>query len=651
MQNIEILEPLKILADDTQIKELNISDDVKQDIIRDIEVELDNIKEERSKYNLEEKWQKERDNYDGVMPYKDFPWENSSNNHIQIIKRKVKVVKNKGKKQMFLNPMILLKGIPGVKYDIADKDKKEEWLNYKLLDSNEIDFPNKVDATILDGILHDVGWLKVYYGDKTEVMNIVKTYKPEEISLFEDDLVDVKDSDEYRKAHSDLIENRTVSITVRARVKVGTGIQVDYVDIKDLYCRVAPKDLELHKLISEKVSYTWLDMMYHFQNDGWDEKVIQDIKGADAQNYDKNTYEVYECIYRYDYDGDGYDEKCVITIIDLNGKKMYLRGIMFPYNHNKIYYVPYRISPVKNFVYGEGMAEMLMNTSEFIDKFWNQSIDTGTLLNAPAFEVEEGSGFDPTLKKWGPAVIWWVKRAGTIKQLNTHQVTRELTEYIDRANRNADLDSGVSDYSSGKESAQDPNAPASKALMLLQESNMQIQEFIDNLHSSNTESVFIISELFKQYKKDSNEFYPKENRNKETKQISMEDIEIPSNIVLQDYRIIPHLSKITINKELEKERNFETLTVIMKLPMWQDPNVQRTAIEIWLRSVGEEWEKNIDVFFPEQPQLPAGLPGQVPTGLVGGAQTTPAMPITGAVLPPTTPPPGGMLPGVTGAIE
>ena len=191
-------------------------------------------------------------------------------------------------------------------------------------------------------------------------------------------------------------------------------------------------------------------------------------------------------------------------------------------------------------------------------------------------------------------------------------------EYIDRAQRYSEWISGVSVYSTGRESPMDPRAPASKALMLLQEANLRLSEYITNLHHSNMKTVYLVDMLYQQYRKGEVEYYQKEIR--KDNEVKLEDVEISDKILLGNYRYIPHLSRITINKELERERNMQVLAMIKADPLiWSNPEAQRLAWEILLRSIGDEWEKNIDVFLPKQPAgapiMPLGAPPATPPGV------------------------------------
>ena len=92
--NIKLLPEAK--SGQTRYKygaKLKLSDADADIIVTDIDNEISEIKALRSQYGLAEQWQEDRDQYDGMVEYKDFPWKNSSNLHIHITKMTVDIMK------------------------------------------------------------------------------------------------------------------------------------------------------------------------------------------------------------------------------------------------------------------------------------------------------------------------------------------------------------------------------------------------------------------------------------------------------------------------------------------------------------------------------------------------------------------------------
>ncbi len=600
-------------------------------LIREIEKEIEIIKSMREERDLPDKWQEARDQYQGVVEFKDFPWENSSNLHIHITSAAVDIMKVKAKAQMFTEPMMLLKPLPSQIGENLFEDiaLKEKFLNCEARDDIQIE--DKLDPDLQDAINIGTGIAKLRYErdiDFDAVVPEIYEATPQDIARFKSDFKKDKGSQVYKDYLSDLEKGLSVEVWMKSDEIIYEGPKISYVKLEDLFVRPDIDDIRKHRVIAEKLHYTWMDLINEVEGNSFDRQVVMELKDKFPTDYYKKIYDGWEVICYYDYEKTNNLQR--IKIVYLEEQKRILKALTFPFIHRMPDYVFYYIKKVPGSIYGEGLAEKLKDTNKAINDLWNQTVDSGTLRNAPCFKAVKGSEFDSTQKKWGPAAIWWVKTIADVEQFRITGGGAEQINYISRLERYAEWISGVSAYMTGRESPLDPNAPASKAYMLLKESNLRINDGIRQLHSSNRILFYQIDKLLFQYMRGNKLPFTV------TKGEVLETKEITKKVLGIKVRYIPHLSDITVNKELEKEQDMKFALYLQSRAIVQSvPTAERTILEILIRNQGGVWEKMLDKLLPpEQKKLPQAGGASNIDKILQGLRTrtelgTPALPTAG----------------------
>lgn len=598
--------------------------------IRECEKEIELIEELRVKLCLVEKWQKARDQYAGVTdPDKDFPWEDSSNLFIHITSMAVDILNTKAQAQMFVSPMMLLKPIPGQTGSDLYTDilLKEKFLDNKI--QEEIELEEKLDPVLQDAINIGTGIAKVSYLRKIDYdATVSEIYEstPEDIRRFKKDFEKDKDTEVYRSYLNDLIGTKNkgteedpigipVEVWMQSDEIVYDNPEISYVKLDDLLVRPDIPDLNNQRVIAENITFTWLELCNHVEQGYFHNKqILNDLREKYQDEYYKKIYKAREVITYHDYEKTNRPKRVVITY--LTDEKWLLRAITFPYMHRQPYYVPYYIKRVPGNFYGEGLAERLEHTNKALNTLWNQTIDSGTLRNAPAFKAVKGANFDPSVKRWGPAVIWWVGAVNEVEAFQSYGggISAEMLNIISRLERYGEWQTGVSAYATGRESPSDPNAPASKAYMLLKESNLRLNKMIKQLHKSNKQLIMMIDKLIYQHTK----------RDKlpivVMKGESIEMNPISKKILGMKVNYIPQLSDITANKELQKEQDMKFGDYLM--PKLQNvPAAQREILQIQIRNMGGAWEKAMDKLLPPEAtkEIPPVGAGNIPVAGAGAS--------------------------------
>lgn len=570
---------------------LDLTADEQNEQIRLIKEELGKIISERK--HKEQIWDEadRQDSGNTEDETDDIPWEGHSQAHINLIRSTKKTLLVKAKKMMFTNPMMLCKNPINTKYSEDIRSQKESYINFKVTDRTETNLADSESAVLNDAALYGTGWLKFIWNEKMRVVKDTEYYTPMDIDKFKENFGDTKDYGKFAKK----LNNGAIVLNVKKRIKVGNGLEAQYVPLRNMFYHDKPKDLNKHRLIAELHEMSWDELNCYFTNEIF-EKSVKDEIIKDGE-HEKKPYKVWECIWKYDYDDDGETERVVIIYLELNGGEYWLTGTEYPYNHNEPYYVPFRIEEEGDCVDGIGCFGMLRHVNKIIDNLWNQTIDTGTMMNAPAFEVQSNTGFDPTVKRWGPLVIWWVRQSGTIKPLNNVNAGARLpVDFIDRLLRYQEFETGVSIGMSGQESPQDPRAPAAKTMMLLQEANLKIDDYINTLQKSNIRIFYMADSMLQQY------YYEDENftgylKDKEIKRVD-------PNVLFSKFSFVPQYSQMTLNKALEQQYNKEMFQWLMGVPGFaQNPNIVRKGAEIVVRSMNDSWNNAIDEILPSVQEI------------------------------------------------
>ena len=367
---------------------------------------------------------------------------------------------------------------------------------------------------------------------------------------------------------------------------------LSYVKLEDLLVRPDITEIENQDIIAENITFTWLEICNHAeQNYFTNKKVIDNLKARYPEEYYKKIYKAREVITYYDYESNNKPKRIVITY--LVDEKILVRAITFPYIHRKPYYIFYYIKRVPGSIYGEGLAERLKYTSKALVSLWNQTVDSGTLRNAPVFKGVKPTNFDPTVKKWYPGAIWWLEKITDIETLQVFGQSPEILNIISRLERYAEWQTGVTAYATGRESSLDPNAPASKAFMLLQESNIRLNKMIRQLHKSNKKLYAMVDKLIYQHTKHNKiPYLVMKGDNIEHKSITKKILGLKVNY-------IPHLTDITANKEEQRDRNLKFGSYLMPF-VGKNPVAVREILKIQMMDMGGLWEKNIDKILPAE---------------------------------------------------
>jgi len=578
-------------------KKIKLTQEKESLIIRDIEAWIGDVESLRKEDFIEKKWEDADDDQDGIMPYKDFPFELCSNFNIGLVKQKKKVLLTKTNQVVFTNPLVLCKPRPK---DSGNKDiekklqNKEKWLNATLIKRVKIEEPLMMAYD--DMYVKGTGFVKGYWDTRVEPRDEIELWSSEQIEEFIEEYGE-QQGDAYLKALGKLQSGESVKIFTNKIKIVWDRARVSYVPIKQLYVKPNITELEENRIVPEIILLGYHDIEEGVREGKYDKEVLEELKEKYGENdeYLDRVYEAVEARYKYDYDGKG-ARWTIMTYLRVEDRM--IESKTYVYAHGMLDYIDYSYEKRKDSIYGDGLWWELRHVIKALNDFWNTSADTALWKNAPSFAaVGDPQNPDKVIQKFGPAMIWWVKKAENVKHFPIHASSAENFKFIEMLMREGSLTTQVSDYASGGESKIDPNAPASKTLALLQETNSHIGRVIRSVHRKNEQLFEMIDKLYQQFYEFSTEDkIEKMTIDGKTFEISEEDLFTPCEYEANN-------SPLTINKALQHDIDTSTMATMLKIwgsILGKDPKKMNRLGQLFLRGAQGEWPNYIDEFFPEE---------------------------------------------------
>jgi hypothetical protein len=556
---------------------------------------------------LEDEWRENIDLHDGNVDVNDFPYDNAPSLHIHVTSMADEILKVKIKKTVNVKPMMIAQPVPGMqKYDKFSVSKKEKYINNNAL--GEMELERELDPVYKDAIVLGTGIAKICHIREIELVRTLQIYDAniEGLKQFTEDFSDDQKNAEYKK-NLKILRDRisegdktALEVWVEKEQIIKYQPEVKWVDPFNVYLDCYTP-MQYQRIVPEKrKDISWYELKSFFDNEYFEDKTILDALKSQYKSdneYRKHKYTLIEANYMFSQGkgNNARDIRSIMTYVEEYKEKL-CKSITFPYITNRPNYELYKIIDRRGTIYGTGIPKLLKDTQLAINNVWNMEMASAEFKVAPMMVANVSStNFDPTQKKFGPATIWWLGANDTVTPMNTNsgnnEVAYKLIEYL---HRYTEWIIGVSAYMSGRESPLDPNAPASKAYMLLQESNLRINEYIKHIGYSNSKLFDYIDDLYYQYFINDKKYIESSADEKEysSDDITHKELGIPINW-------IPQLADISTNKALEKEENFKIGTFLLSQPMIAKlPNAVKTIYEIMLRSAGGEWEKQIDTLLP-----------------------------------------------------
>lgn len=465
------VQEVKMATGDRQEFVDNLREKVKNDI---------SAREQRDEKLL--RWYKKR--Y-GIRPAtKSFPFPGASNIHIYLTDEKIRKMKPN-----YIN--LAFEGDPVVDFQIVGDTPLQvaqnaellmDWLlKYRMNQAPGLNYFRALSISVDRMLEKGKGFLKVIwdYIEKNETVIINLENIPQEIKtkladplLTEEELIqmviaftklDPNDGNDVKQIFKviEQFKKRETIIKYKKRVVVYSGPRVMPIDDKDLIVPTFATDIQSCPRITHKIYLTINDLKVRQKNGKYENvnKVLEnyddgtggrtnttgDIStSTDALESLKRTregveemskneselVEIWEIYTLYDIDGDGVDEKVVLTLDPVSGEV--LRFIEFPYDHGKWPFIVLDFELNDDRFYSQrGLPELLDHYQTELTVQENAKLDRMTLANSLQFKYRIGT-INPNNVRFIPGQGIPVHRMDDVQELQIANLDISFDREMDK---------------------------------------------------------------------------------------------------------------------------------------------------------------------------------------------------------------------------
>lgn len=262
-----------------------------------------------------------------------------------------------------------------------------------------------------------------------------------------------------------------------------------FVDNRNFYVR---KDTDGYiglcetKATIERVPYSYYQLKkfeeeYDFINI---DKLIEDEKtGKPRDGYEKEKFDVLEVVFHFRLNEDD-DEYTKILCFFHEKDMLYLGGVFYPYTTIDSYYVPHYVTEEEAGFYQLCPAEALTDPHLAKNAIFNHTLEGAHMATTISPIAPKGSDTDIQMLEgtWANGMTMYADDPKALDFVSNKIKPFDIQSLLvlnSELSRLAGEITKVSDLRSGKETPLDPNAPASKVAMLLQESGRGVKEYVD----------------------------------------------------------------------------------------------------------------------------------------------------------------------------
>lgn len=304
---------------------------------------------------------------------------------------------------------------------------------------------------------------------------------------------------------------------------------------------------------------------------------------------------------RIDLNKDGEEE--LYHVVFHPKTKALLRIEKYPYWHNRINYIPFRIRKKSNRLQGRCLTDMLWDLNEEADVQHHQRIDSRAISTVPSFKkkiTETNIDFSRKDQHFYPGVVFNVSTADGFTQLDIKQTDMgtSLQEEQTLFQLAEWLVGNSPSLRSGTPQTKDPRASGKKAAAQIQQSNIRVDDYIKELIPPTNEVGSQTLELFYQFAPDM--VIPFAQYNKESQQWIRNEIQ-RTKLRSKNMHVEVARSTVMDNVDATLQRAMVSWQIWSKEPMVGGNQVRRH--ELIKRTMLASREKDITKLLPSLEQI------------------------------------------------
>ncbi len=367
---------------------------------------------------------------------------------------------------------------------------------------------------------------------------------------------------------------------------------------------------------------------------------IEGIDGSDSKFSDER--EIMELMCRYKFEGEDREGRVLCTYS--HDKKMLLGAVKYPYTRDCD--IAFRLMKRPGRLAGVSVPERIEGLNEEVDASLRYEINSSTIELAPIFIGKKSAqagpnGFDPEAEsnRIEPGTFWWLDDPKDVQQLKIMASDKSASSARrQECIRYMELLIGPTQLLSGNTLPSDPNMPGNKTISLIQQSNMRIEDYINEFRIGFDELGDTLLEMYHQFGGGVLEYEGKDGEVKELSRAQMRGLP----------KMHTHGVTANMNPEVEFAKALQWFQLLVNEPMVGGNPVRRRELISRLMETGrlpnrEDLlpSKEEVAAPPPPPQKPPPEPPKVSVSFK--ADLPPAIALqfaeTGNVAPPPPPPP------------
>lgn len=309
----------------------------------------------------------------------------------------------------------------------------------------------------------------------------------------------------YTSIYNKIAEGKTVRIVVEYLDTLCNAAKLRHISIEDFYVKNSTfyhEGLKKAHLIVERQSKTWWELQKKVANDEFSADAVENLKNlftghapeqsTSKQTYKTSDYSILEGTTYFKLDEEDEEEtKIKCWFAEKNGKEkdyIFLGAILYPYYGFDIDYIPFYVKLNNDGFYGGAKSVMsdLRDSNIAQDVLLNLSLHSMYIRNVLTPIVAEGSEIAAAFieNRWqdGKPIEVDAMTEDVSKAISFVQYPQiNLQDFMALGVQMQKIDSdvtGINPGLSGRENPSDPHAPASKTIALLQQSSINVKDYI-----------------------------------------------------------------------------------------------------------------------------------------------------------------------------
>ena len=462
--------------------------------------------------------EEERNQFEGRVSAGDYPYPGAFRVNYPVTKKKVREVVNKAK-QAYLDadPMF---SVTIKKPDPIELAQKVESALDEAMD-NEVEAEDDLSQALFESGLHGAGFLIPGWDYQEEEVREVERYEGfdgataeslRDVELFEIRYPDWADEPDVKAIHDRILQGETLEVEASYTVPTRNCPNLEFVEASSV--RVYPQVNGFSGLRKTPV-YGYVKQFTRDELEGLAEagfvdddqlgrvfppEPSTDAEKSESAEKDMEPYDILICTLRRKLTGDSNEVRYKAWIERKSGAVIRLRS--FPWWRNQPDLIPIYAREEEPGFWKRGFAFDLKDDHIVLIVLLNLFLNAADMLNSMRFKVKHQSLAEQYLlsRSWSPHLpVPWEKSADEIEPMqSTSNHLGPIVQAWQIMRLVSDENTGTSAGTSGQESPTDPNAPASKTLLLLQQVEPNIKEVVRSMEKGVREAGRWVLSLYHQ---------------------------------------------------------------------------------------------------------------------------------------------------------